>query len=200
VTLNNARATAILNLVRSWIGNITPRGVTSYDEEGARNVFAGGNAAFMRNWPYAYAANQSTPVRGKFSVTVLPHGTGRASVGTVGGWQLGVSRFSRRKGAATELVRYLTSPAVQRFNAIFNSNVPTIRSVASNGAVRRANPYLKPEISGVRRVTRPSRYLRGRYQQGSQFIYQGINQILNGQNARSVLPSISQRLERLLRR
>ena len=30
-SINNPRAVAILNLQRSWVGNITPRGVTTYD-------------------------------------------------------------------------------------------------------------------------------------------------------------------------
>ena len=184
--------------MRSWVGDISPRGVTSYTEEEARNAFASGNAAFLRNWPYAYAANQDTPVKGKFSVTVLPHAPGKKSVGTVGGWQLGVSKFSKRKGAAIELVRYLTSPAVQKFNAIYNTNVPTIPAVALDRAVVRTNPYLKPAIAKVARVTRPSKYLKGKYNQGSQIIYQGINQILNGQDAKNVLPGIEQRLNRLL--
>ena len=111
VTINNAKAAAILNLQRSWVGTITPRGVTTYQEEEARNAFDAGNAAFMRNWPYAYAASQTTPVKGKFDVTVLPHSGSNTSVGTVGGWQLGVSKYSKHIGAAIELVRYLTSPA-----------------------------------------------------------------------------------------
>jgi trehalose/maltose transport system substrate-binding protein len=197
-TINNPTAVNILNRMRSWVGTISPRGVTSYTEEEARNAFASGNAAFLRNWPYAYAANQDTPVKGKFSVAVLPHAPGKKSVGTVGGWQLGVSKFSKRKGAAIELVRYLTSPAVQKFDAIYNTNVPTIPAVALDKAVVKANPYLKPSIARVARVTRPSRFLKGKYNQGSQIIYQGINQILNGQDAKNVLPAIEQRLNRLL--
>ncbi|HSP71427.1 MAG TPA: extracellular solute-binding protein, partial [Gaiellaceae bacterium] len=200
VTINNDKAAAILNLQRSWVGTITPRGVTSYQEEDARNAFDAGNAAFMRNWPYAYAASQTTPVKGKFDVTVLPHGAGGQSVGTVGGWQLGVSKFSKRIPAATEWVRYLTSPGVEKFDAIFNSNVPTIPSVASDPAVVKANPYLKPEIANVTRVTRPASYFGTHYAQASQIIYQGMNQILNGQDAKNVLPGISQRLERLLKK
>jgi len=199
VTINNAKAAAILNEVRGWVGTIAPRGVTSYQEEDARNAFDSGNAAFMRNWPYAYAASKGTPVDGKFDVTVLPHGTGGQSVGTVGGWQLGVSKYSKHKGASIEFVRYLTSPAVERFDAIYNSNVPTIPVVAQAPAVVAANPYLKPEIATVARVTRPAGPLGVHYAQGSQIIYQGISQIENGTDAKSVLPSVASQLQRLVK-
>jgi trehalose/maltose transport system substrate-binding protein len=198
VTINNPRAAAILNLQRSWVGTITPRGVTTYQEGESEKAFTAGNAAFMRNWPYAYAIGQEGPIKGKFDVTTLPRTGANAPVGTVGGWQLGISSFSKQPLAAVELVRYLTSPAVERFNAIYNSNVPTIPAVAKLAAVRKVNPWLKPEIAGVARVTRPSRYLGTNYNQGSQIIYQGINQILNGQDATKVLPGVAQRLERAL--
>jgi len=198
VTINNPKAAAILNLQRSFVGTITPRGVTTYQEGESEKAFTAGNAAFMRNWPYAYAIGQDGPIKGKFDVTTLPRTGANAPVGTVGGWQLGVSSFSKQPLAAVELVRYLTSPAVERFDAIYNSNVPTIPSVATLPAVRKVNPWLKPEIANVKRVTRPSRYLGTKYNQGSQIIYQGINQILNGQDATSVLPGVAQRLERAL--
>jgi trehalose/maltose transport system substrate-binding protein len=197
-TIDNPRAVAMMNLQRSWVGEITPRGVTTYQEGEADSAFGAGNAAFMRNWPYAYSKSQTGPVKGKFDVTVLPHTGKNPSVATVGGWQLGVSRFSKNQGAAAELVRYLTSARTQRFSAIFNANVPTIASVARDPAVRKVNPYLKPEIANVTRVTRPS-ILGAKYNQGSQIIYQGLNQILNGQDAKNVLPGIEQRLNRLLR-
>jgi trehalose/maltose transport system substrate-binding protein len=199
-TINNSHAVGILNLIRSWVGTITPRGVTSYGEEEARNAFDAGNAAFMRNWPYAYSASQTTPVKGKFDVTVLPHGSGGHSVGTVGGWQVAVSKYSKHRGASIEWVRYLTSPAVERYDAIFNSNVPTIPAVALDKTVRKTNPYLKPAIAKVARVTRPAGPLRTHYAQGSQYIYQAINRIENGTDAKSVLPGLAQQLNRLLRR
>jgi ABC-type glycerol-3-phosphate transport system substrate-binding protein len=77
--------------------------------------------------------------------------------------------------------------------------VPTIPSVAKLPAVRKTNPYLKPEIASVARVTRPAKYLKSHYNQGSKIIYQGINQILNGQDAKKVLPRIQSQLNRLLR-
>jgi trehalose/maltose transport system substrate-binding protein len=201
VTINNSKAATILDAMRNQIGKITPRGVTSYNEDGARIPFDNGDAAFMRNWPYAYSLSQATgsAVKGKFGVTVLPHGAAGPSVGTVGGWQLGVSKYSKHKSAAIELVRYLTSPAVQKFDAIFNTNVPTIPAVARIKAVVRANPYLTPAIANVARVTRPSKYLKASYNEGSKDIYQGISQILNGTPAKSVLPGIASKLSRLVK-
>ena len=197
-SINNPRAVAMLNLQRSWVGKITPRGVTTYQEGEADQAFGAGNAAFMRNWPYAYSKSQTGPVKGKFDVTVLPHTGKNPSVATVGGWQLGISAFSKNKGAAIELVRYMTGARTQRFSAIFNANVPTIPAVAKDAAVRKVNPYLKPEVAGVARVGRPT-ILGAKYAQGSQIIYQGLNQVLNGQDAKNVLPGIEQRLNRLLR-
>jgi len=201
VTIDNPRARTILDAVRGQIGKTTPRGVTTYQEGEAHTAFVNGDAAFMRNWPYAYsiAAGADSKVKGKFNVTVLPHGAKGKSVGTVGGWQLAISKYSKRKGASIEFVRYMTSPAVQKFDAIFNSNVPTIASVAKIKSVVKSNPYLKPAIAAVPRVTRPSKYLKTHYNEGSKAIYQGINQILNGTPAKNVLPSIERKLERILR-
>jgi trehalose/maltose transport system substrate-binding protein len=200
-TINNAKAAAILNTIRGWVGSIAPRGVTTYQETEALNAFVAGNAAFLRNWPYAYSVSQGTgsKVKGKFGVTVLPHSGKHASVATAGGAMLGVSKYSKHKGAATEWIRYLTSPAANKFTAIFSSNPPTIASVFRNKAVVKANPWLKPSIAKVPRVVRPSRYLKAKYQQGSTIIFRGINRIENGANAKSVLPGIASQLNRLLK-
>jgi trehalose/maltose transport system substrate-binding protein len=197
-SINNAKAAAILNLQRSWVGNIAPRGVTSFMETEAHTAFATGNAAFMRNWPYAYAVSQDGDVKGKFGVTVLPHTGKNPSVGTIGGWMLGISKYSKNIPVAIEFVRYMTSAGVQKFNAIFATNPPTIPSVGRDRQVRKVNPWLKPEIANVARVGRPAGVLGAKYQQGSQAIYQGVNQILNGQDAKSILPRIEQQLNRLL--
>ena len=201
VTINNPKGARILTQFASQIGKVTPRDVTTYQEGEAHTAFVGGNAAFMRNWPYAYSIGQdpkSSKIVGKFSVTVLPHASGK-SVGTVGGWQLAVNKYSKHVDASIEFVRYMTSAPVQKFNAITNTNVPTIPAVARDKAVVKANPYLKPEIASVLRVTRPARDLKTHYNEGSKAIYQGINQILNGRPASSVLPSIESKLNRILR-
>ena len=92
----------------------------------------------------------------------------------------------------------MTSPAVEKFDAITNSNVPTIVSVAKNKAVVKANPYLKPAIASVPRVTRPAKFLGAHYNEASKVVYQGINQILTGSSASQVLPQIKSRLQQIL--
>ena len=201
VTINNPRGVRILDQFSAQIGKVTPRDVTTYQEGEAHTAFVEGNAAFMRNWPYAYSIGQdpkSSKIVGKFSVTVLPHAGGK-SVGTVGGWQLAINKYSKHVDASIEFVRYMTSAPVQKFNAITNTNVPTIPAVAKDPAVVKANPYLKPEVASVLRVTRPARDLKTHYNEGSKAIYQGINLILNGRPASSVLPSIESKLNRILR-
>jgi trehalose/maltose transport system substrate-binding protein len=200
-SINNPKAAAILNTIRGWVGTIAPRGVTTYQETQSLNTFDAGDAAFLRNWPYAYSVSQGadSKVKGKFAVTVLPHGGNHASVATAGGWMLGVSKYSKHQGAAKEWIRYLTSAGAEKYTAIYSSNPPTMPSVIRNRAVVKANPWLKPSIASVSRVTRPSRLLKAKYQQGSTIIFQGINRIENGANAKSVLPAIQSQLNRLLK-
>ncbi|MDI3339428.1 MAG: ABC transporter substrate-binding protein [Sphaerobacter sp.] len=197
VTVNNPEAIATLNRVRGWIGTICPRGVTSYQEEDSRNVFQGGNAAFLRNWPYVYALATAadSPVAGQVGVAPLPAAAGQPHVGTVGGWQLAVSRYSRVPEAAAEFVRYMTSPQVQSYRAQVGSFVPTIPSVAAEEPVIKAMPFLA-EMEDVERVTRPSRQTGEQYNQVSTAVFQGVNAILNGQDAAQVVPQMAQQIER----
>jgi trehalose/maltose transport system substrate-binding protein len=201
VTINNPKATAVLDLFRSQIGQTTPRGVTSYQETESHTAFIDGDAAFMRNWPYAFSLAQAadSKVKGKFAVAPLPHGAGGHSVATVGGWQLAVSKFSKHPDAAIEFVRYMTSKPVEKFDTITNSNVPTIPSLVKDPAVRKAAPYLNPATANVPRVVRPSSILGVHYNEGSKDIYQGVSRILNGASASSVLPGLQSQLQALLR-
>ena len=112
VTINNPKAIKALETAKSWVGTISPLGVTTYGEEEARNIWQAGNAAFMRNWPYAYAlgADPKSVIAGKFDITVLPKGgTDGKNAACLGGWQLMVSAYSKAPDAAADLVKYLVS-------------------------------------------------------------------------------------------
>ncbi len=199
VTVNNPQAAAILNTVKGWIGTIVPRGVTSYGEEDARSAFGGGNAAFMRNWPYAYAPSQAadSPVKGKFDIAPLPANPPGKPSGTIGGWGQAVSKYSKAPDAAVQYVRYVTSAPVQTWRAIAGGFVPTIQTVADNADVNVAQPYLKA-VANVERVGRPAGAYGDSYNQASTAFFQGVSQILGGQDAAQVLPGVQQKLQQLL--
>jgi trehalose/maltose transport system substrate-binding protein len=199
VTVNNKNAIDMLNRAKGWIGGIAPRDVTSFQEEDARNVFQGGNSAFMRNWPYAFAeGNQAgSPIKGKFDAAPLPAAQGQDHVGTVGGWQLAVSTYSKAQDAAIEFVRYMTSPEVETWRAVVGSYVPTMPTVSSDPNVLKAMPFLA-KLTNVVRVTRPSGQTGANYNQVSTYFFQGVNEILSGQDASSVIPQVQQQIERVI--
>jgi len=206
VDFNNPQTIDILTKAKGWVGTISPKGVTNYAEEDARQAFQGGNAAFMRNWPYAYALGQNADangvvpaVSGKFAVAPLPHGTasGAQSYGTVGGWALGVSKYSKSPQAATEFVRYMTSSDVQKWRALVGGYVPTMPSLTGDPAVQAAEPYLTT-AGGGQRVGRPSAAFGANYNQASTAIFQGVNQILSGSDVTSQVTSIQNALAPLL--
>jgi trehalose/maltose transport system substrate-binding protein len=188
ISVNNPQTIAAFERAASWVGRISPEEVTRYQEGEARGVWQAGNAAFMRNWPYAYALSQSddSMVKGKFEVTLLPSG-GAGSAATLGGWQLAVSKYSKHQREAIELVKYLTSPEVQLRRAIGGSYPPTIAALYENTDVLAANPYystLKGVFQGGA-VARPSGLTGEAYVEVSFLYYTAVNDILEGRELAS---------------
>jgi trehalose/maltose transport system substrate-binding protein len=144
VTINNPKAAEAIDFIASLVGNVVPKGVLSYEEEGARGAFQSGNAVFMRNWPYAWAlANgKDSPIKGKVGVMALPKGGADGkSTGTLGGWQLGVPKYSLHKELAVDLVKYLTSYEEQKRRALVGAFNPTITSLYQDAELLKANPF-----------------------------------------------------------
>ncbi len=81
VNVNNQPFIDFLNRAQSWVGGISPQAVTTYQEEDSRAVWQAGNAAFMRNWPYAYGLGNASDsvIKDKFDFVPLPSGDVRAA-------------------------------------------------------------------------------------------------------------------------
>ncbi|ACO46381.1 ABC transporter substrate-binding protein [Deinococcus deserti] len=183
VTINNAKAALALDTAAGWIRDISPRGVTTYGEEEARGIFQSGNAAFMRNWPYAWALGQSddSKVKGKIGVAPLPAGVGGKPAATLGGWNLGVSQYSKNQAAAIDLVRYLTGPAEQKIRAIEGAYNPTITTLYQDKAILAKNPFFGSLYSVfTNAVARPSGPTKSKYNQVSQAFSTAVSSVLNG--------------------
>jgi len=184
VTVDNPKAAAALTLAASWIGKIAPEGVLNYSEEEARGVFQSGNAAFMRNWPYAWSLGNSadSPVKGKIGVVALPKGgPDGKSTGTLGGYQLAVSKYSKNPAIAADLVVYMTSKAEEKRRAIEGSFNPTIPALYDDPDVLKAVPFfgaLKATFENA--VARPSRVTGASYNEVSNAFWNAVASVLSG--------------------
>ena len=201
ITINNPKAAQALTLAAGWVGTISPGGVLNYGEEEARGVFQSGNAVFMRNWPYAWSLGNSedSPVKGRIGIAALPKGgAGGKHTGTLGGWQLAVSKYSRRPAQAADLVLYLTSRAEQKRRAVQGSYNPTIAALYKDPDVLEAAPFFG-SLYGTftHAVARPSRVTGASYNKVSTASWQAVHSVLAG---KAKAPAALARLERDLKR
>jgi len=184
ITVNNPEAAEAIDLAASWVGTISPEGVLNYAEEEARGVFQSGNAAFMRNWPYAWALGNSedSPVNGIIGVAALPRGGEDGKhTGTLGGWQLAVSRYSDNPEVAADLVAYLTSEQEQKRRAIVGSYNPTIESLYEDEEVLEASPFFGDLYDTfVNAVARPSGVTGAKYNEVSNAFWNAVHATLSG--------------------
>ena len=184
VSINNANAIAAIETAKGWVGTISPEGVLAYGEEDSRGVWQTGNAAFMRNWPYAYGLGNSadSAVAGKFDVTTLPVGKeGDSPASTLGGWNVAVSKFSTHQDVAISLALYLAGPEAQKQRAINESNLPTIMSLYDDADIAAAQPII-PLWKNVflNAVPRPSAPTLGKYSEVSSLFFTAVHETLSG--------------------
>jgi trehalose/maltose transport system substrate-binding protein len=187
VTINNPNAIKALETAKSWVGTISPTNVTTYGEEEARNIWQAGNAAFMRNWPYAYplGAHPKSPISGKFDVTVLPKGGDNGkNAACLGGWQLMVSAYSKVPNASADLVRYLTSLEIQKKHAVDLGLLPTLPALYSDPDLLGKIPWFKnaPDVL-TNVVARPSTVTGAYYNRVSSGLFENVNKVLSGEES-----------------
>jgi trehalose/maltose transport system substrate-binding protein len=131
ITINNPNAIEALKLAVNWIGTISPRGVLSMTEDQSKDAFMSGNVAFLRSWPYIYSICnvEGSAIKGKYDATLIPTGKLGKNSGVLGGWGIGVNKYSKNKDAAVKLAKFLTSPEAQKYRALKSGNAPNILSL-----------------------------------------------------------------------
>ncbi len=184
IDVNNAEAIAAFEMAAGWVGTISPPGVLGYMEEDARGVWQAGNAAFMRNWPYAWSLGQSedSPIAGLFDVKPLPGAEPGMSAATLGGWQLGVSRYSDNPEASVAVAAYLAGYEEQKRRAIVGSYNPTIMPLYEDADVLEATPFFGSLYDVfINATARPSTVSGEEYNDVSELYYTTVSSILNGE-------------------
>jgi len=135
---------------------VSPPMVTTADEEATRRIFGEGRAVFLRNWPYAWNLFEQpgSKIRGKVGVSPLPRFSGHSSAATLGGWQLGINRYSRHPEEAEALIRFLTSAEAQRWMAIEIGYKPTRTALYRDRELMAAQPFITG-LYGIFQSARP---------------------------------------------
>lgn len=131
------------------IWGISHRGVLAYQEPESLALFVQGRAVFHRNWPYAWeAANdpKRSRVAGRVGVTALPSFPGGKSVATLGGWQLGISRFSNQPRLAWKFIEFMTGSEMQKRIALFAGRAPARKALYRDADVLKKNPQFRSQL------------------------------------------------------
>ena len=198
VSVNNPKVIHTWERAAHWIGWISPPSVVSYTATDAENKFwVSGEAAFLLSHAIVYeifAADK--PFRDLAGVTSVPAGKS-ARVATIGGYALGISRFSAHRAEAVKFVQFLL-----RKNAEFRTNhtpkpgrkleyfeVPLI--------VREIYPWwYKPgDTGGSEIVSRPSVVAGANYEAVSKAYTRALHSVLTHE---STAPAAAAGLEKEL--
>jgi multiple sugar transport system substrate-binding protein len=182
-SLNTPAAVRAVTFMRSLVtSGVTPAAITTFEEPQAMSTFAAGQAAFLRNWDYAYSV-ASTPatskIVGKVGVAPLPTFAGQSYPGysNIGGWNMYINPHSKHIGADLTFIKWLASPAAQDILATKYSEIPTTTAVRDSQQVISLNPVLAI-VGKTRLVPRPAG--TPNYPALSTAIYTNVNAALAG--------------------
>lgn len=158
---------------------ISPAAVSTQVPDESRIMFLQGKAIFMRNWTFAWTSLQDdqSVVKGKVDVAAIPHKEGFQSASTLGGWNLGISRFSKKKAQAWRLVEFLTNFESQKQLAMYEATLPTRHAVYNDPEVLEKNSWFASLHIGL--TAGHPRPLHPQYVAMSGVIQQEVNAVLS---------------------
>jgi multiple sugar transport system substrate-binding protein len=143
VTVDRPEAVRALTFMRDSVhadGSV-PVSALTWQEEQVRFAFQGGQAAFMRNWPYAWALLQNdaeSRVTGRIGIAPFPAADGGRPAAALGGAQLAVNRYSNHPELALALIAFLTAPEQMLERASIAAQLPARRSLYGTPELGRA--------------------------------------------------------------
>ena len=162
VALDADAAVTALTTMREQVhvDRIVPPAALTWQEEQVRFAFQNGQAAFMRNWPYAFGLLQDAAqsrVAGRFAVASLPAGTGGAPTSALGGSVLAINAYTGDRDAAYLLIDYLLQPEQLLERARIVGQYPPRPTLYDTSALAAALPIAPNEARDIieRAVARP---------------------------------------------
>ena len=145
--LEQPAARAAVRFVRDRIiGEISHPGVLAYEEPESLALFTEGRAIFHRNWPYAWTvANDAkrSKIALKVGMEPLPGFLPGHGAAALGGWQIGVSRYSTQPDLAWRFAAFMTGANMQKRIALATGRAPTRRALYDDPEIDKKIPQLK---------------------------------------------------------
>jgi multiple sugar transport system substrate-binding protein len=157
-----------------------PKAVTTYMEPETDQAWTSGRYGFMRNWTYAYAADNTgaSKVKGDYKVAPLPSFEGGGKAGILGGHNSVISVYSKNPGLALKFADFSASEAWQKISLLKYSLAAVVPGVYSDPDVTKAIPYAKELLQALSQAK--ARPVSPVYPQISQAIYKNVNDALAG--------------------
>jgi len=123
---------------------ISPAAVASFAEPEALQSFESGEAAFLRNWPYAWQELQrdGSAVAGRVGVTTMVADPAGRSAATQGSWGLSVLAGTAHPAEAVAVLQALTSEASQRQLVERYGYTPTLAALFDDPDLLARRPLL----------------------------------------------------------
>lgn len=133
----------VAKLVEVATMDAVPDNITTFIEQEAHTAFIEGQSPYVRNWPYQYGlANDpsQSKIVDKVGVAPLPAGD-KGHAAALGGWMVGINKFSKHKKEAWEFVKFMTGPEGQKIAAIHGALAPTIPALYEDKEIIEKNPF-----------------------------------------------------------
>lgn len=160
-----------------------PEAVSSYKEWESYAIFLGGDAIFMRNWPFAYKLSTDATISSvkpeQIGVAQLPVAAeGYPSYSCLGGWNLMINAASENVDEAWAFISHLSAPEQQKMQALEGGFLPTLIDLYEDAEILENVPVIslgKEAIENVR-----SRPVSPSYSEISLTIAKQFNALLEG--------------------
>jgi multiple sugar transport system substrate-binding protein len=175
-----ANVKALQLMVDGIKSGAAPKSVTTYMEPETDQAWVSGRYAYMRNWTYAYAADNKSDskVKGKYKVAPLPSFEGAGKAGILGGHNSVISVYTKNPGLSLKFADYIGSPAWQKISLLKYTNAAVTTDTYSDPDVKKAVPYAAELLQALKQAK--ARPVSPVYPQISQAIYKNVNDALAG--------------------
>jgi len=180
ISVNNANVIRAWERAAHWVGWISPSSVVSYTATDAENKFwVSGEAAFLLSHSIVYEIfAEDKPFRDQAGVTSVPAGKS-ARVATIGGYALGISRFSAHRAEAVQLIQFLLRKQAE-FRSSTRKPGRKVEYFEVPPVMREIYPWwYKPgESGGSEIVSRPSAVAGSNYEAVSKAYTHALHSVL----------------------